>query len=123
MTKRCSKCHRELPIDRFPPNRHKGPDARTSWCRDCRNASARERWRRLHPEARVWVADTEPVTAAETCRECGKRLNSYQRAVGICCACEDREVAALVDREIAASLALAEAERRRMERYALAVAE
>ncbi len=41
-TKRCSRCHQELPLEAFNKNKAK-KDGRTYACRDCRNRRIRER--------------------------------------------------------------------------------
>ena len=37
MTKVCTKCREERPLDKFPPNKHH-KDGRGSWCKKCKNA-------------------------------------------------------------------------------------
>lgn len=116
-TKVCTRCGIEKPMSEFGPDTH-NTTGRKSQCRECRNAV--QRLRRAQPPVAVDPLPAQP--ARRRCVRCGCVLSRYSSG-DVCMACEDREIAALVDREIEEAMATAEGERRRMERYALAAHE
>lgn len=48
MSKTCTQCLKDLPIEDFPRNGGK-PDGRSSWCKPC-HAEKSRRWREANPE-------------------------------------------------------------------------
>ena len=97
-----------MPESDFGADRYRN-DGLKSRCRRCCNATAGAIYRRTHPQARPYQITTT-ITNGTHCRQCGKRLNSYQIEVGLRCNCEDRELARQVDREIEEATAMWAAE-------------
>lgn len=69
--KKCSKCQRILPLERFPVHKDKA-DGRCYQCRDCRRRHSRNRVRLQVNLWTAWLQEIYGITP--TCQICGKTL-------------------------------------------------
>lgn len=86
MTRVCSKCDIEKPIESFNKNiSSKSPDKRYSFCKECANTLARERYKtkdKFQYTKRMYGLDKEDILALVNeqeykCRLCDKEFELY----------------------------------------------